>query len=198
MSHVTTFSIANVDVIWSIYKAYFLQSCSCNNHNISMEEKILNAMQQIRSKCKRWITSQVIYSIVNKDRCFISLVKLIPKFMFALKTDGYILKEVKENLPYILLQKTLLIGAVMKRIRIPIMGSHCSKMNDFPPFRRLRRSTKILKMRILSYKKFRKTLLFYIIITLYNFITTKGKLRMFIWTGKTIVRISSYKRKLLF
>ena len=46
-------------------------------------------------------------------------------------------------------------------------------------------------------KKFRKTLRFYIIITLQKLVTSKGKLKMLIWMSQPIIWISSCKRKLL-
>ena len=59
-----------------------------------MEEKVLNAIQHIRSKCKKRVTSQRIYSFVNKVALLIES-NSFQDFMIGLEIDGYICKRDK-------------------------------------------------------------------------------------------------------
>ena len=59
-----------------------------------MEEKILNAIQHIRSKCKKRVTSQRIYSFINKGALFLES-NSFQDFMIGLEIDGYISKRGK-------------------------------------------------------------------------------------------------------
>ena len=59
-----------------------------------MEEKILNTVQLIRSKCKKRVTSQRIYSFINKGALFLES-NSFQDFMIGLETDGYISKRGK-------------------------------------------------------------------------------------------------------
>ena len=70
--------------------------------------------------------------------------------MALLEIYGYIPKEVRENRLHILLERNVLIVAVINRMKTQIMGYHGSKMYYFLPLKRLRTQAKILKMRILS------------------------------------------------
>ena len=53
-----------------------------------MEEKILNAIQHIRSKCKKRVTSQRIYSFINKGALHLES-NSFQDFMVGLEIDGY-------------------------------------------------------------------------------------------------------------
>ena len=59
-----------------------------------MEENILNAIQHIRSKCKKRVTSQRIYSFFNKGALFLES-NSFQDFMIGLEIDGYICKRGK-------------------------------------------------------------------------------------------------------
>ena len=59
-----------------------------------MEEKSLNAIQHIRSKCKKRVTSQRIYSFINKGALFLES-NSFQIFMVGLEIDGYISKRGK-------------------------------------------------------------------------------------------------------
>ena len=59
-----------------------------------MEEKILNAVQHIRSKCKKTVTSQRTYSFINKGALFLES-NSFQDFMIGLEIDGYISKRGK-------------------------------------------------------------------------------------------------------
>ena len=59
-----------------------------------MEEKTLNAIQHIRSKCEKRVTSQRIYSFVNKGALFLES-NSFQDFMIGLEIDGYICKRGK-------------------------------------------------------------------------------------------------------
>ena len=56
-----------------------------------MEEKIFHAIQHIRSKCKKRVTSQRIYSFINKGALFLES-NSFQDFMIGLEIDGYIFK----------------------------------------------------------------------------------------------------------
>ena len=60
--------------------------------DVNMEENILNAIQHIRSKCKKRVTSQIIYSFVNKGALFLES-NSFQDFMIGLEIDGYICKK---------------------------------------------------------------------------------------------------------
>ena len=53
-----------------------------------MEEKILNAIQHIRSKCKKRVTSQRIYGFINKGALHLES-NSFHDFMVGLEIDGY-------------------------------------------------------------------------------------------------------------
>ena len=57
-----------------------------------MEEKILNAIQHIRSKCKKRVTYQKIYSFINKGAVFLES-NSFKDSMCGLVIDGYISKR---------------------------------------------------------------------------------------------------------
>ena len=59
-----------------------------------MEDKILNAIQHIRSKGKKRVLSQRIYSFINKGALFLE-PNSFQDFMIGLEIDGYISKRVK-------------------------------------------------------------------------------------------------------
>ena len=59
-----------------------------------MEDRILNAIQRIRSKCKKRVTSQRIYSFINKGVLFLES-NSFQDFMIGLEIDGYISKRDK-------------------------------------------------------------------------------------------------------
>ena len=59
-----------------------------------MEDRILNAIQRIRSKCKKRVTSQRIYSFINKGALFLES-NSFQDFMIGLEIDGYISKRGK-------------------------------------------------------------------------------------------------------
>ena len=61
-----------------------------------MEEKILKAIQHIRSKCKKRVTSQRIYSFINKGALFLES-NSFQKFLVGLEIDGYISKRGKRK-----------------------------------------------------------------------------------------------------
>ena len=61
-----------------------------------MEEKILNGIQHIRSKCKKRVMYQRIYSFINKGSLFLDS-NSFQDFMVGLKIDGYISKRGKEK-----------------------------------------------------------------------------------------------------
>ena len=54
-----------------------------------MEEKILNVVQHIRSKCKKRVTSPRIYSLINKGALYLES-NSFQDFMDGLEIDGYI------------------------------------------------------------------------------------------------------------
>ena len=56
-----------------------------------MEDKILKAIQHIRLKCKKRVTSQNIFSFLNKDASFID-AKLFHEVLDRMEIDGYIFK----------------------------------------------------------------------------------------------------------
>ena len=87
-----------------------------------MEEKILNTIQHIRSKCKKKVTSQRIYSFTNKGALFLES-NSFQDFMIGLEIDGYIFKRGTGN--HILVERNLV---VLKRMKTQIMGYRCSKM----------------------------------------------------------------------
>ena len=57
-----------------------------------MEEKILSAIQHIRSKCKKRVASQRIYSFINKGALYLES-NSFQDFMVGLEIDGYISKR---------------------------------------------------------------------------------------------------------
>ena len=59
-----------------------------------MKEKILNAIQHIRSKCKKIVASQRIYSFINKGLLFLES-NSFQDFMAGLEIDSYIFKRGK-------------------------------------------------------------------------------------------------------
>ena len=59
-----------------------------------MEEKVLNAIQHIRSKCKKRVTSQRIYSFINKGALFLES-NSFQDFMVGLEIDRYTFKSGK-------------------------------------------------------------------------------------------------------
>ena len=59
-----------------------------------MEEKILNAIQHIRPKCKKRLTSQRIYSFINKGALHLDS-NSFQDFMVGLEIDGWISKRGK-------------------------------------------------------------------------------------------------------
>ena len=73
-----------------------------------MEEKILNAIQHIRSKCKKRVTSQRIYSFFNKGALFLE-PNSFQDFTVGLEIDGCISKRGKGKL------LNLLNGVTTKR-----------------------------------------------------------------------------------
>ena len=56
-----------------------------------MEDKILKAIQHIRLKCKKRVTSQKIFSFLNKGASFID-AKLFHEVLDRMEIDGYIFK----------------------------------------------------------------------------------------------------------
>ena len=86
-----------------------------------MEEKVLNAIQHIRSKCKKRVTSQRIYSFINKGALFLES-NSFQDFMVGLEIDGYISKRGKGKSAHIFLERNSLIAAVLKRMKTQIMG----------------------------------------------------------------------------
>ena len=57
-----------------------------------MEEKILNAIEHIRSKCKKRVTSLRIYSFINKGALYLES-NSIQDFMDGLEIDCCISKK---------------------------------------------------------------------------------------------------------
>ena len=56
-----------------------------------MEDKTLKAIQHIRLKCKKRVTSQKVFSFLNKDASFID-AKLFHEVLDRMEIDGYIFK----------------------------------------------------------------------------------------------------------
>ena len=56
-----------------------------------MEDKILKAIQHIRLKCEKRVTSQNIFNFLNKGVSFID-AKLFHEVLNQMEIDGYILK----------------------------------------------------------------------------------------------------------
>ena len=70
-----------------------------------MEEKSLNAIQHIRSKCKKRVASQTIYSFINKGALFLES-NSFQDFMVGLEIDGYISKRsMGKSAPYFVRKK---------------------------------------------------------------------------------------------
>ena len=59
-----------------------------------MEDKILKAIQHIRLKCKKRVTSQNIFSFLNKGASLVD-TKLFHEVLNKMETDGYIFKKGK-------------------------------------------------------------------------------------------------------
>ena len=144
-----------------------------------MEEKILNGIQHIRSKCKKRVTYQRIYSFINKGALFLDS-DLFQDFMVGLKIDGYISKRGKEKSASYFARKKFIDSSSNEENQNSNNEISMQQNVPFFPIKRLRTHAKILKRRILSQKTFRKTLHFQIFMTLHNFVTTKGKSRMLV------------------
>ena len=87
-----------------------------------MKEKILNAIQHVRSKCEKRVTLQRIYSFVNKGALFLGS-NSFQDFMVGLEIVGYISKRGKGKSAHIFLERNLLTAAVLKRMKTQVMGN---------------------------------------------------------------------------
>ena len=61
-----------------------------------MEDKILKAIQHIRLKCKKRVTSQNIFSFLNKGASLVD-TKLFHEVLNKMETDGYVFKKGNGN-----------------------------------------------------------------------------------------------------
>ena len=110
-----------------------------------MEEKILNTIQHIRSKCKKKVTSQRIYSFTNKGALFLES-NSFQDFMIGLEIDGYIFKRgTGKSASYFGRKK--FSGIEKNENSNNGISMQQNEMYHFLSLKRLRRHGKILKMR---------------------------------------------------
>ena len=114
-----------------------------------MEEKILNGIQHIRSKCKKRVMYQRIYSFINKGSLFLDS-NSFQDFMVGLKIDGYISKRGKEKSASYFVRKKFIDSSSNEENQNSNNEISMQQNVPFFPLKRLRTHAKILKRRILS------------------------------------------------
>ena len=72
----------------------FVEQSGIESRRKTMEDKILKAIQHIRLKCKKRVTSQNIFSFLNKGASLAD-TKLFHELLNKMETDGYIFKKGK-------------------------------------------------------------------------------------------------------
>ena len=112
-----------------------------------MEEKILNVIQHIRSKCKKRVKSQRIDSFINKGT-------LSPEsnsfqdFMVGLETDSYISKRGKGKSTSYFVRKEFIDSSSNEKNEGSNNEMFLHKVHHFLPLRQFRSHAKILKKTI--------------------------------------------------
>ena len=114
-----------------------------------MEEKILNAIQHIRSKCKKRVTSQRIYSFINKGALFLES-NSFQDFMVGLEIDGYTFKSGKGKSASYFVRKKFIDSSANKKNENSNNGISMQQNVPFSSLKTIKKARKVLKRRILS------------------------------------------------
>ena len=114
-----------------------------------MKEKSLNAIQHIRSKCKKRVTSQRIYSFINKGALFLES-NSFQIFMVGLEIDGYISKRGKEKSASNFVREKFIDSSSKYKDEISNNGISMQQNKPFFPLKRSRRHAKRSRRRIFS------------------------------------------------
>ena len=114
-----------------------------------MEEKILNAIQHIKSKSKKRVTSQRNYNFINKGALF-RKSNSFQDFVIWLEIDAYISKRGKEKSASYFVRKKFIDRSSIEKNDNSNNGISMQQNVPFSSPQRLRRHAKILKRRILS------------------------------------------------
>ena len=121
-----------------------------------MEEKILNAIQHIRSKCKKRVRSQRIYSFINKGALFL-VSNSFQDFMIGLEIEGYISKRGKRKSASYFVRKKF--GSIEKNENL----NNGISMQQNVPFsfpQTIEKARKDIEKEKIEVEEFRKTLHF--------------------------------------
>ena len=124
-----------------------------------MEDKILNAIQHIRSKGKKRVLSQRIYSFINKGALFLES-NSFQDFMIGLEIDGYISKRGKGKSASYFVRKKFIDSSSNEKSENSNNGMSMQQNVPFSSPQTIEKARKDIEKEKIEVEEFRKTLHF--------------------------------------